>query len=53
MKNKNNKLLKIENHNNWNNLMNLLSKCPREEELSILKQINKLNEEFHIIEGLK
>ena len=47
---KNNKLLIVENNNMWNNLMSLLAKCPKEEETSILKQIQELNEKLKIIQ---
>jgi len=46
---KNTKLLIIENQNKWNSLMNALSKCPKEEELVIIKQVDKLNEELRLI----
>jgi hypothetical protein len=50
---KNNKLLILENDTKWNTLMNYLSKCSKEEELGILKQIDKINEELRLIKEIK
>ena len=50
---KNSKLLMVENQAKWNKTMNLLTKCSQEEEISIIKQIDKINEELKSLKEIK
>jgi len=49
-----NKILQIiENNEKWNALMNSLLRCTHNEEASISKQLDKINEELKIIKEMK
>ena len=50
---RNKKLLIIENEEKWNVLLNSLVRCEQNEEVCIIKQIDKLNEELRLLKEIK